>query len=205
MPAFELIATIANSTPGDDGRYSSRQRPEVIRRYLRAARRARALLILDVQPGRREFMEEVEALEPFLAEPDVGLALDPEWQVGPGEVPGQQIGSTDAETVNRVSGYLAGLVARGRLPEKPLVIHQFTRDMIEDIEQLQPRPGVATVLNVDGFGAREVKMAKYRDFTGAAPRFLLEGLKLFYKEDTNLLGPRQVLGLDPQPDFIVYE
>jgi hypothetical protein len=120
-------------------------------------------------------------------------------------VPGQQIGSVDAETINRISVYLAGLVERDRLPEKPLVIHQFTKDMIEGIDRLRPARGVATVLNVDGFGGREVKIAKYRDFMRSAPRFLFEGLKLFYREDTNLLEPRQVLRLDPQPDFVVYE
>ena len=47
-----------------------------------------AILILDVQPGYADFMTEVRRLEPWLREPDVGLALDPEWHVSPPDVPG---------------------------------------------------------------------------------------------------------------------
>jgi hypothetical protein len=31
------------------------------------------------------------------------------------------------------------------------------------------------------------------------------GFKLFYHEDTNLMTPRQVLKLQPRPEFVVYE
>src|SRR3954470_7826867 len=45
LPAFALIATAAAGSPGDSGRYNTRQPRRVIGRYLRAARAARALLI----------------------------------------------------------------------------------------------------------------------------------------------------------------
>ena len=81
LPALELITVIANADPGEDGMYRSRQRDAVIRRYLRAARRAKALLLLDIQPGRSDFFTETTRLEKWLKEPDVSLALDPEWRV----------------------------------------------------------------------------------------------------------------------------
>ena len=62
--------------------YRTREDPEVIDRYLRAARKAKALLVLDIQPGRAPFGPEIERLQRWLREPDVGLALDPEWHVG---------------------------------------------------------------------------------------------------------------------------
>ena len=130
MPAFELIATLVTADPGDDGRYRYRQSDEVIDRYLAAARRAKALLILDVQPGRARFMDEVRAYRRYLDQPDVGLALDPEWSMRPGQVPGSVIGSTDAAVVNQVSAYLAKLVADDNLPQKLLIVHQFTNGMI---------------------------------------------------------------------------
>jgi hypothetical protein len=204
LPAFELIATVASSSPGDGGSYSTRQSARTIRRYLEAARRHRALLILDIQPGRRPFMEEVRALRRFLEEPDVSLALDPEWSLDPGQVPGQQIGSTDAETVNRVSRYLSGIVRRRNLPQKLLVVHRFTRDMIERDDRLERHPGVALTVNVDGFADQANKTAKYREFTrGRRDRF--HGFKLFYREDTNLMSHGQVLRLRPRPDLVVYE
>ena len=204
LPAFELITTIAANAPGDGGEWATRQPPKVIDRYLAAARRHRALLLLDIQPGRADFMGEVRALRRWLEQPDVGLALDPEWRVGPGEEPGQVLGSTDAATINEVSAYLSRIIREGHLPEKLLVVHRFTHDMIRDEEAIGQRPGVALTINVDGFGDQPIKIAKYQEFT--RPRLRKpNGFKLFYQEDTNLMTPRQVLRLRPPPDLIVYE
>ena len=52
LPAMELIATVVQASPGNDGIYRARQSSDLIARYLAAARRAHALLILDIQPGR---------------------------------------------------------------------------------------------------------------------------------------------------------
>jgi hypothetical protein len=203
LPALELITVIANADPGEDGMYRSRQRDAVIRRYLRAARRAKALLLLDLQPGRSDFFTEATRLEKWLREPDVGLALDPEWRVQEGEVPGQIIGSVGAREVNATSAWLAQLVAEHDLPEKLFVVHQFTDDMVPE-QELKRRDGLAMVLNVDGFGGQEIKKAKYRDFTRQARDFF-HGFKLFYEEDTDLMRPRQVMRMRPKPVLVVYE
>jgi hypothetical protein len=203
LPALELITVIANADPGDDGSYRSRQPNAVIRRYLRAARRHDMLLLLDIQPGRSDFFTETTRLERWLREPDVGLALDPEWRVSEGQVPGQVIGQVGAREVNATSAWLAQLVARENLPQKLFVVHQFTDGMVDDTE-LKRRDGLAMVLNTDGFGAKPVKVAKYHDFTRAAKSFD-QGLKLFYEEDAGLMSPREVLRLRPAPDVVVYE
>ena len=203
LPALELITVIANADPGDDGRYRSRQKDAVIRRYLRAARRAKALLLLDIQPGRSDFFTEATRLQKWLKEPDVGLALDPEWRVEAGQVPGQIIGHVEAREVNATSAWLAQLVARDKLPEKLFVIHQFTDDMVDE-RAVKAREGLATVLNVDGFGNQAVKKAKYRDFTRQAPDFY-HGFKLFYEEDTDMMRPGEVMRLRPRPVLVVYE
>jgi hypothetical protein len=203
LPALELITVIANADAGSDGMYRTRQEDAVVRRYLRAARRAKALLLLDIQPGRSDFFAEATRLEKWLKEPDVGLALDPEWRVGDGEVPGQVIGHVEAREVNATAAWLAKLVAREELPEKLLVIHQFTDDMVDETA-LKSRDGLAIVLNADGFGGRAVKRAKYHAFTRQSPGFY-PGFKLFYEEDEDLMSPRSVLRLKPPPDFVVYE
>src|ERR671916_2328948 len=123
LPAFELISTIATAAPGDDGLHRMHQSDAVIGRYLRAARKAKALLVLDIQPGRGDFLSEVRRLERWLREPDVGIALDPEWHVGPNEIPGQVIGSMTAEKVNEVSAYVSKFVEEHNLPEKLFVVH----------------------------------------------------------------------------------
>ena len=204
LPAMELISTVATFAPGPSGLYRDRAPAATIRRYLRAARRIHALLVLDIQPGRGQFGPEIERLKRWLREPDVGLALDPEWHVGPGEVPGQVIGQTDADVVNAAADYLSRIVREHDLPQKLLLVHRFTDGMIARDERLQAFPGVATVINVDGFGSQTVKVAKYNNFIRRTPR-LGRGFKLFYKEDLHTMRPAQVLALRHPPDVVVYE
>lgn len=204
LPAFELLASIATADPGDAGDFSLRTDDATIGRYLRAARRIGAILILDIQPGHADFMTETRRLQHWLKEPDVSLALDPEWKVPEGTVPGQEIGATTAADVNEVSYYLDMLTRVNQLPQKLLLIHQFTNDMIADEQQLTQRQWVAVSLNIDGFGTRSVKTSKYRDFAGQLP-WPAKGFKLFYREDEGLMTPQQVLRLRPAPSIVVYE
>ncbi|MEA2481057.1 MAG: hypothetical protein QOJ07_2979 [Thermoleophilaceae bacterium] len=204
LPTFELIATVASGAPGNDGSYSYRQSFTVIDRYLRAARKERALLVLDIQPGRVDFMDEVKRLRPYLEQPDVALALDPEWRVGPGQIPGKVIGSVGAPEVNRVLTYVRGIVQARRLPQKLVLIHQFTPNMIRGKATLRRYSELALTINVDGFGDPPNKIAKYTEFARESRRFH-KGFKLFYSEDTNLMSPQAVLKLRPRPEIIVYE
>ena len=113
------------------------------------------------------------------------------------------IGRVDSREVNAVTAWLADLAKERELPEKLVVIHQFTDDMVDDTT-LKAREGLQIVLNADGFGTRPVKKSKYDAFTRRAPGFE-PGFKLFYEEDVGLMTPRQVLALRPPPDFVVYE
>jgi hypothetical protein len=205
LPAMELIASVAANAPGADGLYRTQQTPRVINRYLRAARRIKALLVLDIQPGHADFLSEAQRLAPWLGQPDVGIALDPEWHT-PGAVPGTQIGSVTAAEINAVSDYVAGIVRARNLPQKLFVIHQFTDGMVESKDQVLPRPGLAVTFNVDGFGDRPNKLSKYRAFTAQTRgRPFDDGFKLFYHEDTNLMLPSNVMAMQPRPDLVVYE
>jgi hypothetical protein len=203
LPAMELIASVADADPGTDGLYRTRQSDAVVQRYLRAARRAKALLVLDIQPGHASFLDEARHLDKWLRLPDVGLALDPEWHT-PGQVPGRVIGSVAAADVNAVARHVARIVRERNLPEKLFVVHQFTPDMIQAKPTVIHRAGLAMTMNVDGFGDRANKVSKYREFTRDGTHFD-NGLKLFYEEDTGLMPPGSVLGLSPPPDLIVYE
>lgn len=205
QPFLELLATVANADPGEGGLYRTRQPRAVIGDYLEQARIDGNLLVLDVQPGLAEFSDEVDRLEEYMLEPDVGLALDPEWHVGPGEVPGQVIGSMDASEVNEIAARLSQIVQENGLPQKLLIVHRFTLDMVRNPEQLQTYPGVALVLNVDGFGGPADKVAKYEELRAPKGTGLFSGFKLFYNEDIELMSPGDVLDLEPKPDLVVYE
>lgn len=204
LPAMQLLAAVAANAPGPDGKFRTRQPDAVIARYLKAARKIKALLILDIQPGYAEFLPEVMRLRKWLVKPDVSLAIDPEWRVQPPARPGQVIGSVDAREVNAVSFWLDRLTRQKRLPQKLLLVHRFTNDMIKNQRRLKRRAHVAMVLNVDGFGGRAVKIGKYRAFTRMDRRFFA-GFKLFFKEDVNILKPENIRTLRPRPDMISYE
>ena len=204
LPALDLIATICSAGPGPDGRFRYRRPMRYVDRHLRAARKARALLLIHIQPGRSTFMEELRPYRRYLSEPDVGIALDPEWRMGPGQRPGKVIGSADADEINAVSAYMDRIVQREGLPQKLLVAHQFTPNMIRRRSRLRQRPGVAVTVSIDGVGSRRLKEGTYRRLARAGDG-LYDGFKLFYEEDGRPMTPRQVLALRPQPDFVVYE
>ena len=203
-PAFELISTLAQNAPGPSGKYRFRQSEGLIDEYLQVANENEFLLILDIQPGHSDFVAEVKRLEPFLRNPNVSIALDPEWNVPPDKVPGEVIGQVDAEVVNDVAKLMSEQVRELGLPQKLLIIHQFTDDMIRNVDKLKKFPGVALVLNSDGFGTTELKSGTYgRLAPSKQPPY--PGFKLFFTEDTGLMSAQEVLDLQPRPKVIVYE
>ena len=200
--AFDLVSVFATAGGGSDGLYRLRQSPEVIQIYLDQAREAGARLMLDIQPGRSSFTAETAALAPWLAQPDVDLALDPEWNVGPRGVPGQTSGKVGPKQVNAVIRALSGIVRRDDLPPKLLVVHQFRRGMIRGKSRIRPRRGVQVLFNFDGIGSPSAKAAGY---AALASPTLFNGFSLFYQRDTPLMKPGAVLGLEPEPDFLLYQ
>ncbi len=203
LGAFDLVSVFATAGGGPDDLYRTRQDPDVIQIYLDQARAVGARLILDIQPGRSTFLEELEALAPWLSEPDVDVALDPEWNVGPRGVPGRTDGSVKAADVNRVARAIADIVEANGLPPKLLLVHQFRKGSIRGRSKLRSPQGVQTLLNFDGIGAPGPKEAGYASL--AAPPRLFDGFSLFYRRDTPLMKPGAVLALEPEPDFLLYQ
>jgi hypothetical protein len=208
LPVLELITVVAQAKPGRDGKYRLRIDDAVVAEYLAAARRHRAMLLLNVQPGRADFLPEVKGLERWLREPDVGVALDPEWAVGPRQVPGRVYGNTTGKELDGVAAYLAGLARRHDLPQKAMVVHQLAPRIITDFADVGRHPEVAVIQSVDGIGARADKEATWRRLVATLPPTVHPGFKLFFEEDAEsgpLMTPRQVLGLLPQPEYVLYE
>ncbi|KAA0021336.1 hypothetical protein [Antrihabitans cavernicola] len=203
QPAMELIVTIADGAPGDGGKYSHTIDPALAWQYLDAARAHHQMLVLDIQPGRTDFLTATRQWEQLLAQPDVGVALDAEWRMQGGAVPGKQIGQVDAAEINGVTDWLAGVVRNLKLPQKLVVLHQFTDTMITNVGTVAQHPELALVQHVDGFGTPAVKIDKYTALQRAGQFHL--GFKVFYTEDVNPLSPKDVLGLNPQPEYISYQ
>lgn len=203
LPVFELIVTIADPFPGPDGDYAHDVPRAAVRRYIDAAHRHGALLVLDLQPGRTDFLTVAKRWAWALRDPYVGLALDPEWRMARGEVPGRVIGSVDAAEINRTTAWLATLQQRHRLPQKLLLLHQFRSDMITRIGSVQPRRSLAMVQHVDGFGTPGQKLATY-DAVAFPQRFRM-GFKLFLDEDTDLMDSTAVHRIRPKVRFVSFQ
>lgn len=203
LPAYELITFVAAGSRGNQGNYSARIPDSTIARYARAARRHDALLILDIQPGRGNFLTDARSLRRWLRLPYVALGIDPEWKLYGGEMPLSRIGHTTAHAVNRVSRWLNRLTVTERLPQKLMLVHEFTDAMVLDKPALRHRKHLAIVFNVDGFGSRAAKLGKYADFA-RHHRFRM-GFKLFYDADIDLLPPRAVLRMRPAPWVVEYQ
>lgn len=203
VPTFEMIATLVTASPGDDGFYRARTDEAALANHLRVIRRVGGRLVLDIQPGRADVLDEARAHEALLLEPDVGLALDPEWVVGPTQTPKGRIGTLDAADINRVSSYLSQLVEANRLPPKILIIHRFRADMITNPDAIASPPGVRIIFQADGEGG---PAAKIGDYDTLLPLRFERGIKIFYDEDVNRLTPAQVLArLDPMPVYVSYQ
>ncbi|MFG2893443.1 hypothetical protein [Streptomyces sp. NPDC048248] len=208
LPVFELLAVVANSAAGPDDTYRSRTPAATVRRFHKLAREHRGLLLLNIQPGRAAMLDEVKALREWLVHPDVGVALDPEWEMGPGEVPGDTYGHTSGHELTEVARYLSDLVREHDLPQKPLVFHQVAKSVVREESALRPQPGVALIKSADGIGSPGLKRGTWRQLVSDMPDGLHTGFKLFYDEDaesSRLMTPKEVLALKPQPEYVMYE
>ncbi|NEA34659.1 hypothetical protein G3I17_23810 [Streptomyces sp. SID13031] len=208
LPVLELIVVVANGSPGKDGKYRNRLSDEKIANYLKVAREHKMLLLLDIQPGRAKILDEVKRQERWLKEPDVGLAFDPEWAVGPSQVPGRVFGHTSGAELDGIAKYLSGLVEQFGLPEKAFVFHQLSARIVSNEKALKQHPGVVAIKSVDGIGSRSAKESTWRKLTPTRATGVHAGFKLFYQEDARhgpLMTPAQVMALKPRPEFVVYE
>ena len=206
IPAFEIIATVAQSHRGMDGNYSYQSSVASLRPWVRRAAAAGMYVILDLQPGRASLLAQARRYQTLLELPDVGLALDPEWKLAPGQLPLRQIGSVSISEVNSVAGWLAGLTAQYRLPQKLLVLHQFRLSMIRDEHKLDTGyDDLAILIHMDGQGTPADKQQTWEAVTRAAPARVFFGWKNFYVKDHPMMSPRLTMARIPQPSMISYQ
>ncbi|MDH2445473.1 hypothetical protein QDR37_16115 [Amnibacterium sp. CER49] len=207
VPMLEIITTLAAGSPGADGDYSSELPADSIRPYLDAAAKAHVSVVLDLQPGRSDFLTQAKHYQALLERPGVGLALDPEWRLGPSQKPLEQIGRVSAAEVNRTSAWLAGLVRDRGLPPKLFVLHEFRLTMLQDRTSIVSRPQLDLVIHVDGQGVQPDKQQTWAAVLRDPPAGLAGwGWKNFLKVDHPMLTPGQTMReVHPTPDLISYQ
>ncbi|MGC0271807.1 hypothetical protein ACO0LV_02270 [Pseudactinotalea sp. Z1739] len=206
IPALEIIVTVATTGAGEDGMYSNAWPSETFIPLIEAAEEAGQYVVLDFQPGRNHFVDQIEMYEDLLAYPHVGVALDPEWRLRPDQVHLSQIGHVEAEEVNEVVDYLAEFVIEHDLPQKMLVLHQFQIQMIRDRDQVDTsRPQVAVLIHADGQGPVPSKFDTWNVLHRDAPEGIAWGWKNFIDEDDPMMTPEETYDVEPVPEFVSYQ
>ena len=205
IPAFYII--YGACWPGGDIGYL---RDSVVKDWIDYANRSGIIVFLDHQIGRFGVEAAMDKLLPWLAYPNVHLALDPEWRT---EDPMHTIGSISADELNHAQSMMSDwLSTHGIADERILVVHQFTGKMITDRQKVRADwAGVRLIHTSDGFGSPAHKRNAYA-WNARATNMPRKGFKLFFKSDVPgagydqpLLSPAQVLALDPQPELVIYQ
>lgn len=206
VPTFELITTVASAHAGEDGDYSDEADPSDLVPWIERAQEEGIYVVLDLQPGRSSFTDQVTRYEELLEYPNVGLALDPEWRLEPDQHHLTQIGHVGADEVNATADWLADLTAENDLPQKLFVLHQFQRQMLRDRDTIDTtHDELQTLVHVDGNGAPGAKRETWDSLMKDLPDGMALGWKNFIDEDTPMFTPEQTMEIEPEPSLITYQ
>ncbi|MEN0130261.1 MAG: hypothetical protein AAGC49_12530 [Brevundimonas sp.] len=205
VPMVEIIATIASADAGKDGNYSRERSVDELKPLVEAARKKGLAVVLDLQPGRTDFLTQAKRYSSLLALPNVGLALDPEWRLKKDQVHLKQIGSVKIAEVNKTADWLAAFTRQHKLPQKLLVLHQFSLKMIVGRSKLKTsHDELALLIHVDGQGTQPAKLATWKALRANAPK-VHWGWKNFIDEDKPMLSATKTYKIKPKPDLVTYQ
>lgn len=204
VPAMDVIYSMVQAEPTGNGLFLRYLTDAELRPYVDAAERDGVQLILDLQIGRGDVLDEVRKVEPYLRNPRVHVAIDPEYAVGKSGVPIWTPGHISGAEINDVQGYLSRLSRENNIPPKMLIIHQYLEDTIENGGDVRFDPGVDLIINMDGIGQAHDKADKYAHF---ASRSYAEhnGFNVFLNHDDPPMSEQDVLRLRPFPDMVFYQ
>jgi hypothetical protein len=207
IPVFEMIASVASAGPTDDGDYSYEWPIETFDEWVRVAEENGVYVILDLQSGRDHFLSQAKQYEEMLKKPFVGLALDPEWRLGPDQVHLRQVGTVEAAELNEVINWVADLVRDNGLPQKMMLVHQFRTAMIQNRQDLVQRPEIQLIVQMDGDGTEPQKDATLAAITKDTLDAHWDwGWKNFFDEDEpGPPTPESTMGKSPSPVYVSYQ
>lgn len=201
LPTYHLVTTVANPYPPG---YHHHVGLELIEQWVAEAEVGETAVILDIQPGYADLLVEFGRIEHLLYEPHVHLAIDPEFTMQSGEIPGVNVGQLYAAQINQIQTRLNEVGAAIGL-NRVLILHQFLPSMLPDKAAIEDYPFVEIVIDGDGVGPAGVKIYNYTTYA-SEPAFEFGGFKLFPTDgDYPLMSPTDVMNLMPQPVLIIYQ
>jgi hypothetical protein len=225
---IDLVASVPDSFPGDDGLYRHRVDTATLEKYVGFCRANNLLLFLDLSFGWSPPMQELEYFMPYLALPFVHLAIDPEWMFPRHNgIPGINLSNVRADDLNPLITAMGELSVQQRIPRKIVILHQFrpTGDGLSDPydpgaaefadkRNLVSDPRVDLVVHVDSVGGWpgdiQEKTRQYgswvRKDMDRFDNFQYGGFKIFYQIESKnrLMTPAEVMKLKPPPMVVTY-
>ena len=207
--ALHAVVTTAQGKPGADGKYRLRMNERMVDTLLVWAKEINAVVFIDIQTGRSDLMTEVPIWEKYLKMPNVHLGIDPEFCMKNNDIPGKRVGLLTDTDINWTINYLKNLVVANNIPPKVLVVHRFKQDMVGNPQNIKPFSEVQFVLDMDGWGSKELKLSTQLHCIYPAP-IEFTGFKLFYKNDIrgkgwSMMTPQEVVSIYPTPLYIQYQ
>ena len=225
----DLVVSVPDGAPGQDGYYSHHVDAATIQQYVDFCQKNNLLLFLDLNIGWAPVMQEVNFFLPYLEKYNfVHIAIDPEWMFPRHDgIPGLNLSNVRASDLNPVIEAVAAIPMKYHVPRKILIIHQYRASgdgtaaphnagtaEIADKHDLINDPRVDTVIHVDSVGgyagAPADKEMQYREWVHddmqKYQNFAYGGFKLFYhiEANFNMMTPAQVLAMKPAPMIVTY-
>ena len=209
IPALHYVAVTAQGAPGKGAKYRQRMPFTEVDKIISWAREINGIAFVDVQVGHSTVQEEIPEFEKYMLMPDVHMGIDPEFSMKGGQRPGSVIGTFDAADINWVINYLSDLVKKNNIPPKILMVHRFTKGMVTNADKIKPTPEVQVVMDMDGFGAKYLKLSTHQSYIFREPVQFV-GFKLFYKNDKDngkpdLFTPEELMQIRPRPIYIQFQ
>ncbi len=207
VPTFEIITTVASAEQTDNQDYSREIDPAKLKPMIDMAKEQGIYVVLDLQPGRTDFLTQAKLYESLLLEPHVGLALDPEWRLNTQQARHlKTVGWVSAEEINQTSSWLSDLVKNNDLPQKIFMIHQFKNSMIANRELLKTdRSELGYIIHMDGHSTLSQKVETWNTIRANMPSNIHMGWKNFHDEDRPTPTPAETMAQQPIPHFISYQ
>ncbi len=206
VPALYLIYGTCQPQ-GEIGYMSDKMTHE----YIQYALDEGTLIILDHQIGRHTLKEAVDRLLPYLAYPNVHIALDFEWRTAN---PMKEIGFVRGEELNWIQEYVQDYLSKNGIGGKKYIIfHQFTKSMLRNPSVVSSGfTRVGLIHCTSGWGSPDKKSATH-SLNAKITQIPLKGFKLWYYYsdkpgihfDNPLMTPKEVLALSPAPVLVIYQ
>jgi len=225
---IDLVVSVPDRYKGKSGTYSHHVDAGTIQRYVEFCEQNDLLLFLDLNIGWADPVTELEFFSPYLQQPFVEVAIDPEWMFPRHNgIPGKNLSNVRASDLNPLIEAVAAMPMKYHVPRKVMIIHQYRGDgdgkanpynpatsEIADKRDIVNDPRVDLVIHIDSVGGWpgdiQVKENQYHEWVAEDmakyKNFRYGGFKIFYvlESRNELMTPTQVMSMSPAPMVITY-